>query len=256
MYMVQAPWDNSTAIAQRSHRRRTLEVRTEFFSGRLEQRRRMARFWHFRTWRAAWRESGIRMRGATPDGGWSHTEDSVGGPGRRPRQRSGFGEETPPKPLGKSAQPRSGGPDVAVTQIRGLLGGELILALQGGQPVLGEGRHPDIVGGLEIDPVHAGRVAAEDHLLDRAVGATERSKTIFLLHILGDFEPTQRLDLPLGRPVPNRVGAPQHMIDPHALDQRADQRGAEFRMRHGRIGKRRAKLRVDVSDAELLWNFR
>src|SRR6202022_4880151 len=31
---------------------------------------------------------------------------------------------------------------------------------------------------------------------------------------------------------------------------------AEFGMRHGRVGKRRAKLRVDVSDPELLRNFR
>ena len=153
-------------------------------------------------------------------------------------------------------KPRSGRPDVAVTQIRGLLGGELILALEGAQPVLGEGWHPDIVGGLEIDPVHAGRVAAEDQLLDRAIGATERRKTIFLLHILRDFEPAQRLDLPLGRPVPNRVGAPQDMIDPHALDQRADQGRAEFGMRHRRVRKRRAKLGVDVGDSELLRNFR
>ncbi len=55
-----------------------------------------------RTWRAAWRKSGIRMRGARPDCGLSHTGDSVRGPERCPRQRSGFGEETPPKPLGKS----------------------------------------------------------------------------------------------------------------------------------------------------------
>src|SRR5260370_12362939 len=46
------------------------------------------------------------------------------------------------------------------------------------------------------------------------------------------------------------------MIDPQALDQRADQSSAEFGMRHGRVGKRRAKLRVDVSDPELLRNFR
>src|SRR5437762_32422 len=102
----------------------------------------------------------------------------------------------------------------------------------------------------------ARRVAAEDQLLDRAVGATERSKTIFLLHILRDFEPTQRLDLPLGRPVPNRVGTPQDMIDPHALDQRADQSRAEFGVRHGRVGKRSTKLCVNVSDPELLRNFR
>src|ERR1700694_2713796 len=68
----------------------------------------------------------------------------------------------PAEAIGQKPKSRSGGPDVAVTQIRGLLGGELILALQGGQPVLGKGWHPDIVGGLEIDPVHAGRVAAED----------------------------------------------------------------------------------------------
>src|SRR5713226_177142 len=41
-------------------------------------------------------------RGARPDRGLSHTGDSVGGPERRPRQRRGFGEESPPKPLGKS----------------------------------------------------------------------------------------------------------------------------------------------------------
>src|SRR6267154_2264848 len=162
----------------------------------------------------------------------------------------------PAEAIGQKPEPRSGGSDVAVTQVRGLLGGELILALQGAQPVLGKGRHPGIVGGLEIDPVHAGRVAAEDQLLDRAVGATERSKTIFLLHILRDFESTQRLDLPLGRPVPNRVGAPKDMIDPHALDQRADQSSAEFGVRHGRVGKRRTKLCVNVSEPELLWNFR
>src|ERR1700730_3007670 len=46
------------------------------------------------------------------------------------------------------------------------------------------------------------------------------------------------------------------MIGPHALDQRADQSSAEFGMRHGRVGKRRAKLCVDVSDPELLRNFR
>src|SRR6266404_5851179 len=79
--------------------------------------------------------------------------------------------EQPPKP-------RTGVTDVAPSQIRGLLGGELVLALQGGRRVLGKGWHPDIFGGLEIEPVHASRVAAEDQLLDRTVGAAERSKTI------------------------------------------------------------------------------
>src|SRR5206468_1212454 len=109
------------------------------------------------------RRARCARRGTRPACGLSHAGDSVA--------------------IGQKPKPRSGGPNVAVTQIRGLLGGELILALQSGQPILGIGWHPDIVGGLEIDPVHAGRVAAEDQLLDRAVGATERSKTILLLHI-------------------------------------------------------------------------
>src|SRR5438067_2370377 len=46
------------------------------------------------------------------------------------------------------------------------------------------------------------------------------------------------------------------MIDPHALDQRADQSSAEFGMRDGRVGKRRPKLCVNVSDSKLLRNLR
>jgi hypothetical protein len=53
----------------------------------------------------------------------------------------------PAEAVGRKPRPRSCGSDVAITQIRGLLGGELILALQGGQPVLGKSRHPDIVRG-------------------------------------------------------------------------------------------------------------
>ena len=45
------------------------------------------------------------------------------------------------------------------------------------------------------------------------------------------------------------------MIDPHALDERADQRGAELRMRDRRVGKGRAELGVDIGDAELLGDF-
>src|SRR5258708_6794690 len=82
--------------------------------------------------------------GARPDCGLSHTGDSVGGPERRPRQTARLRRGIPAEAIGQKPKPRSGGPDVAVTQIRGLFGGELILALQGGQPVLGKGWHPDI----------------------------------------------------------------------------------------------------------------
>src|SRR5260370_38479164 len=98
---------------------------------------------------------------------------------RAPIVRSGaerLRRGTPAEAIGQKPKPRSGGPDVAVTQIRGLLGGELIFALQGGQPVLGEGWHPDIVGGLEIDPEHAGRVPPKDQLLYPPVRATMRGE--------------------------------------------------------------------------------
>ena len=41
-------------------------------------------------------------RGARTDFGLSDTGDSVGGPECSPRQRRGFGEDSSPKPLGKS----------------------------------------------------------------------------------------------------------------------------------------------------------
>src|SRR5258708_7055981 len=158
--------------------------------------------------------------GARPDFGLSQHQRQRWRTRAPPAPTARLRRGIPAEAIGQKPKPRSGGPDVAVTQIRGLFRGELVLALQGGQPVLGEGWHPDIIGGLEIDPVHAGRVAAEDQLLDRAVGATEWSKSIFLLHILRDFEPTQRLDLPLRRPVPTRVGAPYAMLDPLPLAHR------------------------------------
>src|SRR6266478_158628 len=56
--------------------------------------------------------------GARPDCGLSHTGDSVGGPERRPRQTARLRRGIPAEAIGQKPKPRSGGPDVAVTQIR------------------------------------------------------------------------------------------------------------------------------------------
>ena len=42
------------------------------------------------------------------------------------------------------------------------------------------------------------------------------------------------------------------VVGAHAVDERADERGAEARMRHRRVGERGAELGVDVVDAVLL----
>src|SRR5262249_38815455 len=56
-------------------------------------------------------------------------------------------------PNNELGQGRSRAADVTVTQVRRLLCGKLILVLQAGQPILGIGRYPRLVGRLEIDPV-------------------------------------------------------------------------------------------------------
>src|SRR5215217_3992776 len=84
----------------------------------------------------------------------SHTGDSVWRTRAPYAPTVGFGEK-PRRSIGRKLKARSGGPNVSITQIRGLLGGELVFALQGGQPVLRKAWHRDVVGGLEIDPVQA-----------------------------------------------------------------------------------------------------
>src|SRR5262249_23456798 len=113
---------------------------------------------------------------------------------------------------------RSRASDVTVTQVRRILCGKLILVLQAGQPILGIGRYPRLVGRLEIDPVQASGVGAEDQLLGGAIGAAKRRKAILLLHILGNLEPPHGFDLPLWRPLPNRIRAPPYLLSPPPLD--------------------------------------
>ena len=59
-------------------------------------------------------------------------------------------------------------------------------------------------------------VVAENGALDRTVSCSQRREAVFLLHLFRDFQPAQRLDLPLRRPGPDRVGAPDDVIGAEA----------------------------------------
>src|SRR5207253_1032271 len=73
------------------------------------------------------------------------------------------------------------------------------------------------LGGAYVELVEPRGVAAEDRGLDEPIGGTERGETVLLLHVIGDLQTAQRLDLPLGRPVPHRVAAPDDVVGAHPL---------------------------------------
>src|SRR6266850_2804969 len=108
-----------------------------------------------------------------------------------------------------------------------------------------------VLGELGAQAVEARGVAAEDGALHRAGGRTQRLEAVLLLHILRDLEAAHRLDLPLGRAVPEGIRAPDDVIGAEALDQRADEGGGEARARDGARGERGAHLAIDVLHAVL-----
>jgi hypothetical protein len=57
--------------------------------------------------------------------------------------------------------------------------------------------------GAQAEMVQTGRVESEDLILDEPISRTQWCKPELFLHILGDFQPAQRLDLPLRRAVPH-----------------------------------------------------
>src|SRR5262249_8329260 len=67
----------------------------------------------------------------------------------------------------------SAGADVAVAQVRRLLGSEFVLALQARQPVFRVCRHSGIFRCLEVEPVEAGRIACEGQRLSPAAWGRE-----------------------------------------------------------------------------------
>src|SRR5215471_13082757 len=104
---------------------------------------------------------------------------------------------------------------------------------------------------LDVDTVEPRRVAGKDRGLGRAVRRAERREAILLLHVRGNLQSAERLDLPLGRAIPERIGAPYHVVDPEPADQAAHERRGEARVGDGGIGEGRANLAVDVADPVL-----
>jgi hypothetical protein len=79
---------------------------------------------------------------------------------------------------------------------------------------------------------------------------------VYLLHVLGDFQSPQALDLPLWGAGPYRIGPPDHMIGAKALDQRAHQRGRKTRFGDTSIGKQLSEVAIDIPDAVFTGNIR
>src|SRR5882672_7077846 len=93
---------------------------------------------------------------------------------------------------------------VAVAPVAGLGAIFLVVGLHDREAVARQ-IHPRLD---RLDTVEPGAVAAEDGGLHRAVRRTERRVAEFLLHVLGNLEPPEALDLPLRRTGPQGVGAP------------------------------------------------
>ena len=104
---------------------------------------------------------------------------------------------------------------------------------------------------LRREAVDPGAVGAEDRALHRAVGRAHRREAVLLLDVLRDLEPAQRLDLPLRRAGPERVGAPDDVVGAHALDHRAEHERAHARLGHVAVGEDLAEVGVDVVHAVL-----
>src|SRR5688572_20513841 len=99
------------------------------------------------------------------------------------------------------------------------------------------------------------RVLAEDHLLDAAVRVTQRREPVLALHVLGNLETAQRLDLPLRRTGPDGVGAPDDVIGTESLDELPHHRCAQTRLRHGALREDLSEIAVDVGHAVLRGNL-
>src|SRR5476649_2060217 len=97
---------------------------------------------------------------------------------------------------GRSARPR----DVTVAQIAASGTVLPVRRLERGEAVL----RPE--PGMALEVVEPRHVLAEDRILDRAVGRTERGEAVLLLHVLGNLETAQAFDLPLRRAGPHGVG--------------------------------------------------
>src|SRR5262249_19962041 len=136
---------------------------------------------------------------------------------------------------------------IAVPRVGTLAAGGEILRLHRGDLVDRE----VALGQLGLEAVEARGVAAEDGALHRAVGGAEGFEAVLLLHVLGDLEAPHRLDLPLGRAVPERVRAPDDVVGAEALHQGPDEGRGEARVGDGGRRERGADLAVDVLQPKL-----
>ncbi len=135
--------------------------------------------------------------------------------------------------------------DVAVAHVARLAAALVVLGLENRELVVLQLE----LGLLGLDVVEPRIVAAEDCALHRAVRGTERGEAVFLLHVLGDLEAAQALDLPLRRAGPHGVGAPAHAVDTHLLDHDAHQGGGDPRLGDHGHGEELAYVGIDVVDA-------
>src|SRR5499427_5389126 len=136
---------------------------------------------------------------------------------------------------------------VPISRVRPLAAGGQVLRLHRGDLV---GRDA-VLRQLRLEAVDARGVAREDRALHRAVRRAERLEAVLLLHVLGNLEAPHRLDLPLGRAVPERVRAPDDVVGAEALHQGPDEGRGEARVGDGGRRERGADLAVDVLHAEL-----
>src|SRR5262247_3103575 len=140
---------------------------------------------------------------------------------------------------------------VPVPRVGPLAAGGQILRLHRGDLVRGDA----VLRQLRLQGVDARGVARENRALHWAVGRAERLEAVLLLHVLGNLETAHRLDLPLGRAVPERVRAPDDVVGTEAFDQGADEGSGEARVGDGGRRERGADLPVDVLHAELAGNL-
>ena len=71
------------------------------------------------------------------------------------------------------------------------------------------------------------------------------------LHGLGDFQAAQGFDLPLRRAGPHRIGAPDHVVGAHALNQLAEHGRAQSGLGHRALGEDLAEP-ADVLLSEII----
>src|SRR5438105_3166512 len=155
-----------------------------------------------------------------------------------PRPTAAPGGRRPPIPVASSRDP----------PVPAVAGGGAVLEvrhLDPAQVVRGE----IVPLGVHVDGEDPRGVQSEDLLLHRA---RERPVPVSLHERVGNLEAPEGLDLPLRRPVPDRVRPPQHVVGAEGVDDLAEQVGARGRVRRDELPEGGAQLHVDVPEARLL----